>query len=173
MNEQNRHFQTIFLFKTCAIIIISWEKWILLFRQKLWRGNQASPLSLSVQQAVMFCLVHKVLCTCRTVVSLQSCSWNVQWNPALRPARSDKTTSLLRPYSFKPNVKTIESFYYFKDPVNATTSLLRPGFYGPTVVALTGFHCICFIDLWQVPFPQDENKNLEPFFSNFFTNRKN
>ena len=53
-----------------------------------------------------------------------------------------KTTSLLRPYSFKPNVKTIESFYYFEDPVNATTSLLRPGFYGPTVVALTGFHCI-------------------------------
>ena len=52
-----------------------------------------------------------------------------------------KTTLLLRPYSFKPNVKTIESFYYFEDPVNATTSLLRPGFYGPTVVALTGFHC--------------------------------
>ena len=52
-----------------------------------------------------------------------------------------KTTSLLRPYSFKPNVKTIDSFYYFEDPVNATTSLLRPGFYGPTVVAFTGFHC--------------------------------
>ena len=52
-----------------------------------------------------------------------------------------KTTSLLQPYSFKPNVKTIESFYYFEDPVNSTTSLLRPGFYGPTVVALTGFHC--------------------------------
>ena len=52
-----------------------------------------------------------------------------------------KTTSLLRPCSFKPNVKTIESFYYFEDPVNATTSLLRPGFYGPTVVALTGSHC--------------------------------
>ena len=52
-----------------------------------------------------------------------------------------KTTSLLRPYSFKPNVKNIESFYYFEDPVNATTSLLRPGFYGPTVVVLTGFHC--------------------------------
>ena len=52
-----------------------------------------------------------------------------------------KTTSLLRPYSFKPNVKTIESFYYFEDPVNATTSLLRPGFYDQTVVALSGFHC--------------------------------
>ena len=53
-----------------------------------------------------------------------------------------KTTSLLRPYSFKPNVKNIESFSYFEDPVNATTSLLRPGFYGPTVVVLTGSHCI-------------------------------
>ena len=53
-----------------------------------------------------------------------------------------KTTSLLRPYSFKPNVKNIESFYNFEDPVNATTSLLWPGFYGPTVVVLTGSHCI-------------------------------
>ena len=52
-----------------------------------------------------------------------------------------KTTSLLRPYCFKPNIKNIDSFYYFEDPVNATTSLLRPEFYGPTVVALTGFHC--------------------------------
>ena len=52
-----------------------------------------------------------------------------------------KTTSLLRPYSFKPKVKNIDSFYYFQDPVNATTSLLRPGFYGPTVVVLTGLHC--------------------------------
>ena len=53
-----------------------------------------------------------------------------------------KTTSLLRPYSSKPNVKNIDSFYYFEDPVNVTTSLLRPGFYGSTVVVLTGFHCI-------------------------------
>ena len=53
-----------------------------------------------------------------------------------------KTTSLLRPYSFKPKVNNIDSFYYFQDPVNATTSLLRPGFYGPMVVVLTGFHCI-------------------------------
>ena len=52
-----------------------------------------------------------------------------------------KTTSLLRPYSFKPKVQNIDSFYYFKDPVNATTSLLRPGFYGPMMVVLTGFHC--------------------------------
>ena len=55
-----------------------------------------------------------------------------------------KTTSLLRPYSFKPKVKNIDSFSYFEDPVNATTSLLRPGFYGPTVVILMGFHCMWF-----------------------------
>ena len=30
----------------------------------------------------------------------------LQWNPALRPPR----------LSFKPNVTTIESFYYFEDP---------------------------------------------------------
>ena len=35
MNKK-RHFETIFL-KTCTLISISWEKWILLFRQKIWR----------------------------------------------------------------------------------------------------------------------------------------
>ena len=34
-----------------------------------------------------------------------------------------KITSLLRPYSFRPNVKTTESFYYFVDP------LVRPPCY--------------------------------------------
>ena len=68
--------------------------------------------------------------------------FQIRWNPALRPPRLYKTTSLLRPYSFNPNVKTIESFYYFEDPVNATTSLLRSGFYSPTVVALTGLYLI-------------------------------
>ena len=38
------------------------------------------------------------------------------------------TTSLLRQYSFDPNVKTTESFYYFKYPVNTTISLLPSGF---------------------------------------------
>ena len=79
-----------------------------------------------------------------------------------------KTTSLLRPYSFKPNVKTIESFDYFDDLVIAITSLLRPGFYGPTVVALTGFHCIRFIDLWKVPFAQDKNQDIRAKFSTLF-----
>ena len=46
------------------------------------------------------------------------------------------TTSLLQPYSFNPNLKKTESFYYFEDPINETTSLLQPGFYGPTEVAL-------------------------------------
>ena len=61
-----------------------------------------------------------------------------------------KTTSLLRPYSFKPSIKNIDSFYYFEDPVNATTSLLRPGFYDPTVVALTGFHCTLLMNFGLV-----------------------
>ena len=61
-----------------------------------------------------------------------------------------KTTLLLWPYSFKPTVKIIESFYYLEDPVNGTTSLLRPGFYGPMVVALTGFHCITNVSVSQL-----------------------
>ena len=72
------------------------------------------------------------------------------------------TTSLLRPYSFNPNLKITESFYYFEDPINETTSLLWPGFYGPTEVALTGFHCI---PVSQLPPPP---KTLSPFFLVFF-----
>ena len=34
---------------------------------------------------------------------------------------------LLRPFSFDPNIKISDSFYYFEDPANETTSLLRPG----------------------------------------------
>lgn len=51
------------------------------------------------------------------------------------------TTLLLWLYSFDPNIKITESFYYVEDPVNTTTSLLRPRFYGPTVATLMGFHC--------------------------------
>ena len=66
----------------------------------------------------------------------------VQWNTVLLPPPPVYTTiPLLRQYSFHPNVKTTESFYYFKYPVNATISLLPSGFYCPTVVASTGFHC--------------------------------
>ena len=69
----------------------------------------------------------------------------VQWNTVLLPPPPPSpvytTTSLLRQYSFDPNVKTTESFYYFKYPVNTTISLLPSGFYCPTVVASTGFHC--------------------------------
>ena len=68
------------------------------------------------------------------------------------------TTSLLRQYSFDPNVKTTESFYYFKYPVNATISLLPSGFYCPTVVASTGFHCSRDMILAEV------KKNLIVFF---------
>ena len=52
----------------------------------------------------------------------------VQWNTVLPPPPPVYTTSLLRQYSFDPNVKTTESFYYFKYPVNATISLLPSGF---------------------------------------------
>ena len=52
------------------------------------------------------------------------------------------TTSLLRPYSFNPNLKITESFYCFEDPINAATLLFRPGFYGPTLFTVKGSHCI-------------------------------
>ena len=59
-----------------------------------------------------------------------------------------KTTSLLRPYSFKPNVTTIESFYYFEDPVNATTSLLRPRFFWPNGGRINGYPLsVCTINV--------------------------
>ncbi|CAH3164764.1 unnamed protein product, partial [Porites lobata] len=79
-----------------------------------------------------------VVTLCRVRVLIPCVWFSAVSNASFTPFH--KTTSLLRPYSFKPNVKTIESFYYFEDPVNATTSLLRPGFYGPTVVALTGLY---------------------------------
>ena len=48
------------------------------------------------------------------------------------------STLLGQPYSFDPNIRITESFYYLKDPVNETTSLLQPGFCGPTMAALMG-----------------------------------
>ena len=46
-----------------------------------------------------------------------------------------KTTSLLRPYSFKPNVKTIDSFYYFEDPL-----MQPPRYYGQDFMAQRWSH---------------------------------
>ena len=40
--SKNRHFQTIFLLKLALLLALAREKWILLFRQKIWRENQAS-----------------------------------------------------------------------------------------------------------------------------------
>ena len=40
--SKNRHFQTIFLSKLALLLEIAREKWILLFRQKIWRDNQPS-----------------------------------------------------------------------------------------------------------------------------------
>ena len=43
-NEQNRWFLTIFLLKLALLLALAREKWILLFRQNIWRENQASQL---------------------------------------------------------------------------------------------------------------------------------
>ena len=40
--NKNRRFQTIFLLKLALLLALAREKWILLFRQKIWRENQAS-----------------------------------------------------------------------------------------------------------------------------------
>ena len=40
--SKNRHFQTIFLLKLALLLALAGGKWILLFRQKVWRENQAS-----------------------------------------------------------------------------------------------------------------------------------
>ena len=40
--SKNRHFQIIFLSKLALLLELAREKWILLFRQKIWRENQAS-----------------------------------------------------------------------------------------------------------------------------------
>ena len=40
--SKNCHFQTIFLLKLALLLALAREKWILLFRQKIWRENQAS-----------------------------------------------------------------------------------------------------------------------------------
>ena len=51
------------------------------------------------------------------------------------------TTSLLRQYSFDPNVRITESFYFCEDPVNATT-VITTRILLPNGNALTGVHCI-------------------------------
>ena len=40
--SKNRHFQTIFLLKLALLLASAREKWILLFRQKIWRENEAN-----------------------------------------------------------------------------------------------------------------------------------
>ena len=42
VNEQNRWFLTIFLLKLALLLALARAKWILLFRQNIWRENQAS-----------------------------------------------------------------------------------------------------------------------------------
>ena len=102
--------------------------------------NPRGMIQVSLRAFLQF--THCCLASCVTCWSASSFSWRqvMQYGTPPYDHPVYKTTSLLRPYSFKPNVTTIDSVYYFEDPVNATTSLLRPGFYGPTVVVLTGFH---------------------------------
>ena len=38
--HKNRHFQTLFLLKLALLLALAREKWISLFRQKIWRENQ-------------------------------------------------------------------------------------------------------------------------------------
>ena len=40
--SRNRHFQTNFLLKLALLLALAREKWISLYRQKIWRENQAS-----------------------------------------------------------------------------------------------------------------------------------
>ena len=42
--EQNRSSLTIFLLKRALLLVLAREKWILSFRQNIWRENQASQL---------------------------------------------------------------------------------------------------------------------------------
>ena len=42
VNEQNPWFLIIFLLKLALLLALAREKWILLFRQKIWRENKAS-----------------------------------------------------------------------------------------------------------------------------------
>ena len=42
--SKNRDFETIFLLKLALLLALAREKWILLFRQEIWRENQASQL---------------------------------------------------------------------------------------------------------------------------------
>ena len=42
VNEQNRWFLTIFVLKPALLLALARKKWILLFRQNIWREYQAS-----------------------------------------------------------------------------------------------------------------------------------
>ena len=66
--------------------------------------------------------------------------FDLQWNPPYDQAFYT-TTSLLRQYSFDPNVRITESFYFCEDPVNATT-VITTRILLPNGNALTGVHCI-------------------------------
>ena len=109
-------------------------------RPVLWMWQNMGSQGAGVIECLVTVLTLIRLLTCNKIYATEYYSGTPPYDHPVY-----KTTSLLRPYSFKPNVKTIESFYYFEDPVNATTSLLQPGFYGPTVVALTGSTVLSYL----------------------------
>ena len=63
--------------------------------------------------------------------------------PALRPPRLYHHL-LWRPFSFDPNIKITDSFYYFWRPRYWNHLIITTRNSGPTVVALTGFAYILF-----------------------------
>ena len=93
------------------------------------RQSWPRPLHVACVKSSRFLLLYNILLS-NFMIKLK-----VQRKPRLI------NTPFKRPYSFDPNEKITESFYYFDDNVTATNPL-RPRFYGPTVVAFTGFHYI-------------------------------
>ena len=56
--SKNRHFQTIFLLKLALLLALARAKWILLFRQKIWRENQANQPAKVKQNTWLVMLLH-------------------------------------------------------------------------------------------------------------------
>ena len=67
--SKNYHFQTIFLLKLALLLALAREKWILLFRQKLWRENQAVSLKNRLSKAKQVARDVASLLVCNRAVS--------------------------------------------------------------------------------------------------------
>ena len=67
--SKNCHFQTIFLLKLALLLALAREKWILLFRQKFWRENQAVSLKNRLSKAKQVARDVASLLVCNRAVS--------------------------------------------------------------------------------------------------------